>query len=66
VTPEKDCANCENVSFAAAQAEEDFKEKLKASFPLNAPYSMDPLVFCRRYVKAIRDWATENLGVKEY
>ena len=60
------CDGCENASFAAATAEDELKQKLKESFPLNAPYKRDPLAFAESYIKEMRKWATENLEITEY
>jgi hypothetical protein len=60
------CDGCENASFAAADAEEGLKDKLKMSFPLSAPYKRDPVEFAESYIKTMRNWATENLDVEPF
>ena len=41
-------------------------DKAKDSFPLFATYKRDPLEFAKSYIRTMRKWATENLGVEEF
>jgi len=40
-----------------------FKEELKNSFPLSSVYKRDKAEYFQEYIRTIRKWATENLGV---
>ena len=45
---------------------EEFKKYLRDSFPLSAPFKIDELEFAKSYIETMREWATENLGVKPF
>jgi len=45
---------------------EEFKNRLRDTFPLSAPFKIDALEFARSYIETIRAWATEYLDVEEY
>lgn len=46
--------------------ENTLKKELKESFPLSAPYKRDELEFAKSYIRVMRKWATEKLGVEEF
>jgi SOS response regulatory protein OraA/RecX len=52
------------VSFAFGIA--PILDELKESFPLSAPYKQDELAFAESYIRTMRKWATENLGVEAF
>ena len=60
------CANCDEYSHGRADAEEEIKKQLRESFPLSASYSQNKLKFAQNYIREMRKWATENLGVQIY
>jgi hypothetical protein len=41
-------------------------DKAKELFPLSAPYKQDKFEFAKSYIRTMRKWATENLGVEAF